>query len=175
MDELPTIIAIDANVLVCACQKKGDRREKVWHLLDTLDKKKGRVIIPTPALAEFLVRADQAALGVLDALQKKSSIAIASFDLAAAHENALLDAAAIGRKDKRDGSEEHWQKVKIDRQIVAIAKSTGAKLIVSDDAGVRANATRVGIRAMQIDDMPIPDHARQRKLPIKEPKQLRKK
>ncbi len=175
MDELPTIVAIDANVLVCACQKKGDRREKVWHLLDSLDKKKGKIAIPTPAIAEFLVRADQAALGILDALQKKASITIASFDLAAAHENALLDAAAIGRQDKKDGSDEHWQKVKIDRQIVAIAKANGAKLIVSDDAGVRANATRAGIRSLKIDELPIPDHARQRKLPIKEPKQSRKK
>ncbi|WP_140726570.1 PIN domain-containing protein [Pseudomonas sp. Hp2] len=175
MDDLPAIVAIDANVLVCACQKKGDRREKVWHLLESIDKKKGKVTIPTPAIAEFLVHADQAALAVLDALQKKASISIANFDLGAAHENAQLDAAAIGRKDKRDGSEQPWQKVKIDRQIVAIAKANGAKLIVSDDAGVRANATRVGIRAMQIDDLPIPDHARQRKLPIKEPKQPRKK
>lgn len=175
MDDLPTIVAIDSNVLVCACQKKGDRKERVWHLLDTLDKKKGKIVLPTPVIAEFLVRADQAALEILEILQKKSSIVIASFDLASAHDNALLDAAALGRQDKKDGSEEHWQKVKIDRQVVAVAKANGAKLIISDDAGVRANATRAGIRSLKIDELPFPDRARQQKLPIKEPKQARKK
>jgi len=175
MNDLPTIVAIDANVLVCTCLKKGDRKEKIWHLLDTLDKRKGKIVVPTPAIAEFLVRADQAALEILDILQKKASVVIAGFDLASAYENALLDAAAIGRQDKRDGSEEHWQKVKIDRQIVAVAKTNGSKLIVSDDAGVRANATRAGIRSLRIDDLVLPDSARQHKLPIKEPKQGRKK
>lgn len=175
MDDLPVVVAVDANVLVCSCENDGERKEKVLNLLAQIDKRKGRLIIPTPAIAEFLVNAEQAGLGVLDALQKKSSVYVANFDLSAAHECALMDAAALGRKDKRDGMDQAWQKVKFDRQIVAIAKANGAKLIVSDDAGVRANAVRVGIRAMSIDELPIPDHARQVKLPIKEPKQPTKK
>lgn len=166
MGELPRIVAIDANVLICNGSGSGDRKEKIEHLLSRIDKAKGKVIIPTPAIAEYLVRADKAGLAVLDALQKRSSVVVATFDLAAAYETALIDAAAIGRDDKRDGSEQAWQKIKVDRQIVAIAKSQGAKLIVSDDEGVRDTAARVGISAVNIDALPLPDHARQTKLPI---------
>lgn len=56
-------------------------------------------------------------------------------------------------------------------QIVAIAKTYGAKLIISDDGGVRSVAARVGITAMQVDDLDLPDHARQTKLKMVEPKQ----
>jgi predicted nucleic acid-binding protein len=171
MEGIPGVIAVDANALICACEKDGDRREKVMHLVSMVDKAKGRVIIPTPAVAEFLVNADTAGIEVLETLQKRSAVYVASFDLAAAYENSLIDAAAIGRGNKRDGSSEPWQKIKIDRQMVAIAKTHGAKLIISDDEGVRATASRVGIRAIKIDELPLPDHARQAKLPIKEPKQ----
>lgn len=169
MGDLPRIIAVDANVLVCNAGGSGDRKAKIEHLLARIDKEKGKVIVPTPAIAEYLVRADRAGLAVLDALQKRSSVVVATFDLTAAYETALIDAAAIGREDKRDGSEQAWQKIKIDRQIVAIAKSQGAKLIVSDDEGVRDTAARVGINAVSIDGLPLPDHARQTTLPIAEP------
>jgi predicted nucleic acid-binding protein len=171
MDSLPKIIAIDANVLVCLCEKSGDRKEKIDHLIAQLDKSKGKVVIPTPSIAEFLVHADQAGLGILEALQKRSSVFIASFDLAAAYENSQMDAAALGRKDKRDGSKEAWQKIKVDRQIVAIAKTQGAKFIVSDDDGVRASAARTGIKAKKIDELPLPDSAIQTKLPMEDPEQ----
>lgn len=166
MDVVPTIVAVDMNVLACFCETSGERKEKVVHLLSRIDKAKGRVIIPTPAIAEFLVYADQAGLSVLDSLQGSASAYVASFDLAAAYENSLIDAAAIGRGDKRDGSALPWQKIKVDRQVVAIAKTHGAKLIVSDDDGLCAVATRVGIRSVKIDDLPLPDGSRQVSLPI---------
>lgn len=166
MDDVPAVVAVDTNVLACFCETSGDRKDKVTHLLSRIDKAKGRVIIPTPAIAEFLVHADQAGLSVLDALQNSASAYVANFDLAAAYENSLMDAAAIGRGDKRDGSLSPWQKIKIDRQVVAIAKTQGAKLIVSDDDGVCAAALRVGIRSTKIDDLPLPDSSRQAKLPI---------
>jgi hypothetical protein len=169
MDALPKIIAIDANFLICNGESSGDRKDKVGHLLVCVDKAKGKVIIPTPAIAEYLVNADRAGLAVLESLQKRSSVVVANFDLPAAYETSLIDAAAIGRKDKRDGSDQAWQKIKVDRQIVAIAKSQGAKLIVSDDGGVRDTAARVGISAVCIDDLTLPEHARQAKLPIPEP------
>jgi predicted nucleic acid-binding protein len=81
MDSLPKIIAIDANVLVCLCEESGDRKEKIDHLIAQLDKSKGRVVIPTPSIAEFLVHADQAGLGMLEAVQRRSSVFVASFDL----------------------------------------------------------------------------------------------
>lgn len=169
MEDVPNVVVIDANVLVCICEQGGDRKEKLEHLFAKIDKAKGRVVIPTPAVAEFLVNADQAGLAILESLQRRASIYIAAFDLAAAFEASQIDAAAIGRNDKRDGSSAAWQKIKIDRQIVAIGKTHGAKLIISDDAGVQATAARLGIRGISIGDIPLPDHARQGKLPIEAP------
>lgn len=166
MDESPLIVALDCNVLICLCGKNAELLVKVNHLLDTITKAKGKVIIPTPAIAEFLVHADRASLALIDQLQRQAAVRVADFDLASAYEHSLIDGSARSRGDKRDGVNEPWQKVKFDRQIVAIAKTNGAKLIVSDDASVRANAARVGIRSTSVDDLPIPDSARQHLLPI---------
>lgn len=165
-DATPRIVGVDANFLIFNRESTGDRRERIDHFLSRIDKAKGKVIIPTPAIAEYLVLADKAGLALLEALQKRASVVVASFDIAAAYEASQFDAAALGRRDKRDGSEEPWQRIKIDRQIVAIAKTHGAKLIVSDDSGVRDAAARAGIPSSSVDELPLPDHARQKKLPI---------
>lgn len=166
MKDLPKIVGIDANVLVTAIGPDSDRKKQVLHLLDRLDKLKGKVIIPTPALAEYLVHADQAGLATVNALQKRASIKIADFDTAAAFETSQMDGAALARGNKRDGADQPWQKVKFDRQIVAVAKVHGAKLIISDDDGVRKVAARQGISTMNVDELAFPDSERQAPLPI---------
>jgi hypothetical protein len=159
--DIPGMVAIDCNALIALCSPESDRRTKLEHVLQQLDKAKGKLLIPIPAVAEFLVHADQASLAVHDALLRKSAIRVGNFDLRAAHENALMDGAALGRGNKKDEVDAPWQKIKIDRQIVAIARAEGARLIISDDAGVRAAALRVGMSAMSVDEIPLPDSARQ--------------
>jgi hypothetical protein len=159
--DIPSMVAIDCNALISLCGSHSDSKVRLEWLLSKLDKTKGKLLLPMPAVAEFLTGADQASLEVHHALTKKASVVLGSFDLAAAHENALMEAAALGRRDKRDSSVEPWQKVKIDRQIVAISRSQGAKLIVSNDAGVRAAALRVGLAAVHVDELDFPDAARQ--------------
>lgn len=58
---------------------------------------------------------------------------MAPFDRAAAFECAQLDRAALGTNDKKDGLSTSWQKIKIDRQIVATGKAHGASLVISGD------------------------------------------
>ena len=83
----------------------------------------------------------------------------------AAFECALLDRAAIGSGDKKDGLDQPWQKIKIDRQIVAIGKVRGATLVISDDRGIRNNALRVGMRALTIAELPQSPASAQGTLP----------
>ncbi len=83
----------------------------------------------------------------------------------------VADGVAVMRgKDngagKKDGVQAQWQKIKIDRQIVAIAKSRGAQLIVSSDDGVRSNALRVGIQALTLQELELPESAKQGKLEL---------
>lgn len=166
MKAVPKIVCIDANVIVAAVGPDNDRRKRITHLIEQLDKQKGKLIIPTPALAEYLVYADQAGLATVNALQRRSSVVFGTFDLPAAFEASQMDAAALGRGNKRDGSNAGWQKVKFDRQIVAVAKVHSAKLIVSDDDGVHKAAARLGIDVTSVDDLPFPDSERQAPLPI---------
>lgn len=177
---LPSKLAVDANFLVALVDPglSPDDRARIDHLLSRVDKAKSQIIIPMPALAEFLVGADQAGIEVMNKLERKAFIDLAPFDRAAAFECAQLDRAAIGGgtlaarqgKDngagKKDGVQAHWQKIKIDRQIVAIAKARGAQLIVSRDDGVRSNALRVGIQALTVQELELPESAKQGKLEL---------
>jgi hypothetical protein len=78
-----------------------------------------------------------------------------------------LDRAALGGGDKKDSIDQPWQKIKIDRQIIAIAKANGAKLIISMDTGVQTNAKRVGISTIDIQGLELPESAKQKVLPLK--------
>ena len=55
-------VVFDASVLIDLFNKKlsGDRRSRLDHLVASLAKQRTKVLIPSPALAEFLVRAGKA-------------------------------------------------------------------------------------------------------------------
>ena len=69
-------------------------------------------------------------------------------------EHAKITARAIVTGDKRDGSDKDWKCVKFDRQVVAIAKSRGCSLIITEDSGLSALATIAGIEAMKVLQCP---------------------
>lgn len=166
MENLPVLVAFDCNALVRLTGADCDEKIKLTHLVAMIDKRKGKMIIPTPALAEYLILADLAGLEFVTALDRRAAVQVADFDISAAFEVSQMHAAALGRGDKKDGSTSSWQKVKYDTQIVAIAKANGAKLIISNDDGVRASAARIGLKVMKAEELPFPDAARQHALQI---------
>lgn len=137
-------------------------RERVDGLVAEIAKAKAKIVIPTPALSEALVRAgEKAGAQYLARIRKSKHFRIADFDERAAVEVALMTRSAIDAGDKRDGSTETWAKIKYDRQIVAIAKVNGANVIYTDDENLRKFALRRGLRVVGIADLPIPDEAAQ--------------
>lgn len=161
------IVALDANCLVAwssTSQKDRSDRARLEHLLDTVAATGGKIVIPTPAFAEFLVGVDEAAAAWINTLDRKRSILVAPFDRRCAFECSLLDKAALGKGDKRGGRKEAWQRIKIDRQVVAVARVNQATMIVTNDAGLRATATAAGLTASRIDELPLPDSSRQQSL-----------
>lgn len=154
---------MDANFLVAIVSPKtsDDDRARIEYFFENAEKAKAKIVIPMPAVAEYLVGADIAALETFNKLEKKAFVWVAPFDRAAAFECAQLDRAAIGGGDKKDGAQAPWQKIKIDRQIVATGKACGATLIISGDEGVRNNALRVGMAAKTIQELDLPISARQ--------------
>ncbi|MGH8125054.1 MAG: PIN domain-containing protein [Rhodanobacteraceae bacterium] len=165
--DFPRVITVDANVLIAYVGRShaSDDRRRLAYFFGQVEKSKAKMVIPTPTLAEYLARADRAALESIDRLEHKSFVLIAPFDRASAYECGLMDAAALNRGDKRDGQKNAWQKIKIDRQIVAIGKVHGTQVILSDDDDVSAAAMRVGIRTFKVKDLPLPVSQGELKLP----------
>jgi hypothetical protein len=138
-------------------------RARIDHLIETLEKARTTIIVPTPVLSEVLVRAGpQASQEIVEKLNKLAVFRVESFDARAA-----IEVAAMTRRDldgtgkKRGKATGPWAKIKYDRQIVAIAKVTRATTIYSDDADIRSIAAGKDIQVVGLKDLPLPDEARQ--------------
>jgi hypothetical protein len=117
-------------------------KDRIDYLVQQLDKAKTKIIIPTPALSEALVRAGvPASQQIIDQLQRYSVFSIEPFDTRAAVEVATMSREAIAKGKKKGDSGGTWDKVKYDRQIVAIAKVHGATTIYSDDGDIKTLGT----------------------------------
>lgn len=131
--------------------------ERVGLLVSALIERHARVILPTPAVSEFLVSAGPEAGAYLDNIREQAVFDIRPFDLAAAVEAAAATRAALARGDKRSGATGSWQKVKVDRQIVAVAKVHGAEVLYSDDTDIRVLGKASGIRVVRTKELPLPE------------------
>jgi predicted nucleic acid-binding protein len=147
-------IAIRKDAIPASVDKA---KERVDHLVSELSKKGEQILIPTPALAEMLVHAGNAAGAYLDELQKSTKFKIVPFDIRAAVEVALDIAASIKRGDKRSGAAGTWAKANFDRQIAAIAKGGDAHTLYTDDDDVERHAKRMGLEAKRLHDLPLPE------------------
>ncbi|ROM77860.1 VapC toxin family PIN domain ribonuclease [Pseudomonas brassicacearum] len=125
-------------------------------LIEQVDAEGGTVLIPTPALAEYLVGIDRLFhQSHLDVINGFSCFEIVSFDQIAAVECArmvddnelkVLDPAATKAK------------LRFDRQIIAIALATNADEIWTHDAGLYSKARQCGLLAKSLGDIdPSPE------------------
>lgn len=128
-------------------------RERIDHLLQELQKNRTKIIIPTPTLAEILVRAGRAAPQWLATFNTNAAFRICDFDQRAAIQVALM---AQEPGDRVRTPQDTYAKIKYDRQIAAIAKVQGASVVYSDDANVRNYARRLGMIAVALADLPLP-------------------
>lgn len=131
-------------------------QERLEQLITDLDAEDERVIIPTPVLTELLILAGKEGPQYLEKIQASKTLLVRGFDERAAVELAAMELADRGKHGKKGGVEAPYQKVKFDRQIVAIAKVNGAHTIYSDDDGVRKFASRIGLKVISTWDLPIP-------------------
>jgi len=141
-------------------------KDRITFLVSELEKRKEKIIVPTPALSELLVRAGEAGPGYLDILNRHAAFKIVDFDQRAAVEVAAATREAIAAGDKRGGSDSPWAKVKFDRQIVAIAKVEGASAIYSDDGDIARFAKGSGLAVIRVCDLPLPPEDAQQSLPL---------
>lgn len=128
-------------------------KERIQFLISSLDASNTIIGVPTPALAEIMVRAGTAGPEYLKQL-RRANFVLLPFDTKAAIEAAHLIFAI--KKQTSGQKLETWAKVKFDIQIIAIAKAEAAHIIYSDDKGIEANGKRLGITVIRICDLPLP-------------------
>ena len=158
-------VLFDASVLIDLFNQRltGDRRARLDHLVASLQRLRTSVLVPTPALTEFLIRAGRAREAYLQAFDRHPLFRIEAFDQRAALECALqLDEAWTRGQQAKVGH----TKFKFDWQIVAIAASRNATAIYSDDADISKAAARVGIPVHATASLPLPGSALQSGLPF---------
>ncbi len=136
-------------------------KEKIAYLIDTLEKAKIKILIPTPALSEVLALALDRASDYLAVMHATYNFEIAAFDEMAAVEAAVSTAAAKQRGNKRGDAGGTWAKVKFDRQIIAIAKVRGVDKIYSNDEDIVKFAKIEKIDVLGVWDLPDPPPAQE--------------
>lgn len=130
--------------------------ERMALLLLTLQRRNEKIVIPTPALCEFLVFAEDAAPKYVAQFAKSKNFKIADFGRRAAIEAATRLRADIEEGDKRGGSPDNWQKVKFDRQIAAITIAEGDNTIYTSDGSLQNLARKHGLQTVDFYELPIP-------------------
>jgi len=131
-------------------------KERIEQLITDLDEDGERVIIPTPVLSEFLILAGKEGQLYLEKILAARTLLLKPFDERAAVELAAIELSDRSKIGKKAGSDAPYQKVKFDRQIVAVAKVNGAHTIYSDDEDVRKFAIKDGLKVVSTWELAIP-------------------
>lgn len=131
-----------------------NHRHRIDALLDEFSAKRGKIIIPTPSLSEALTFTDRPQ-EYFDLLESYACIEVVPFDQRAALELSLITRQAIGAGNKKSGVDADWQQVKLDRQIVAIAKVSNATVLYTDDSNQAAFARLAGLDVCHTWDLPL--------------------
>jgi len=137
-------------------------KERIDGLVEQLARDKTKIVIPTPVLAEVLVRSTpEARAEYVERFRRSAAFRIEPFDERAAIEVAAMERKAHDAGDKKGGSEQTWAKVKYDRQIVGTAKVMGAPVIYTDDGNLAKCAFANGLRTIGLGSVEIPSASAQ--------------
>lgn len=134
------------------------KKERLKYFFDECDRQRHEVLIPTPVLAELLMGVEEAAHEqILARLNGQKSIQVVPFDQIAAIECAII----FPEQKRLFGNEENKRKLKFDSQILAVCSSRDVSVLLTNDEGQAKKAAERGIKTMGIEELPIPDDARQ--------------
>jgi len=166
-------VLLDTNALIYLLDPRTpkDIQARLVGLVQEVESARGEIILPAQVIAEYLTKAGGAGEKLLDTFLRSKWVVVAPFDHVAAVECAAINARAIYSGNKRAplGRSTAWQKVKVDRQIVAIAKVRRAR-IIADDQDIIDLANDANLAVQRVASLPIPEGARQLLLEPLEPR-----
>ena len=163
------ILAVDSSALILLINPAAnppddpETKQSVTHARERVElflaglSAADTLIIPTPVLAEVLVGAAEGGPGLLEAIGGMARVKVRPFGERAAVETAMMTREAVASGDKRGGSQAPWQKVKVDRQVVAVARAENATRIYADDHNLVEFARRLGMDVISTWDLPAPE------------------
>lgn len=132
-------------------QEITDIKRRVEALIDYVETNEGKIIIPTPVLAEYLVGIDkQNHQTHLNLIQCQSCFEIAPFDVIAAIECAQMPSL---KELKAMMSTDTANKVRFDRQIISIAIALNADEVWTHDKGVFNRCKELGMVVKSLADI----------------------
>lgn len=141
-------------------------KERVQALFLALEEQKTKIVIPTPALSEVMVRSGvEAGQSYIAIMAKKRVFRIAPFDEKSAIELPIMYGLHRRGEALKQANEGTYAKIKYDRQIVAIAFTEGCSTIYTDDENQAKFAMKQGMAVIGLADCPIPTDAAQ--IPLK--------
>lgn len=129
-------------------------KERIDFLVSTLSKSTERVLVPTPVLAEYLVRGGEDKNERLAIFTSSKAYQVVPFDTRAAVECSLIEDGDSSAKVLAE--EASKTKVKFDRQVISIAKSTGSHTIYTGDMRLANVAKRNGLSVVMTWELPLP-------------------
>ena len=136
--------------------KKPERaRERLDHLIETLDSEGVKLLVPTPALSEVLVKAGNGGPALIEELNTQAVFKIADFDQRAAIESAQIN-LKLKQSGKQSSSSGSKVKTKFDVQIIAIAKVNDCNIVYSQDSDLKVLGDIANIKVLRVEDLPTP-------------------
>jgi hypothetical protein len=134
-------------------------QDRIDYLVQTMSRRKDKIILPTPGLAEFMLLAADRWTDYLTIIRRMAVFEIAGFDDPEAVE--LVEHwIRKGGKRLKANKPETWAKLKYDRQIVAIAVTRRVERIYSTDKKDMSKfAKRLGKEFFGLADLPLPPPA----------------
>lgn len=132
-------------------------KDRIKLLIAKLEEQRATILVPTPALAEFLFVVDESGAHYLRVLNTYAVFDVKEFDVKAAIECAESQRKAFAVGDKKSGAKGGYQKSKVDRQVISVAKAWNAEAIYTTDRDVVNMAKSIGgIVGVPIWDLELP-------------------
>jgi len=146
-------------------EEEFDAADRVRFLIENLEHDKAKIIIPTPVLGEVLVHSGKDTDKFLETIRRSNRFDVAAFDQISAIESAELH-RRFGTTPANLRGNSTRQIIKIDRQIVAIAKVKGATTLYCDDETMAKFAETIGIKVIKLQELPARPLPPQRELDL---------
>lgn len=139
-------------------------QDRIDFLVQRISEQKDKIILPAPALAEFMLLSADRWIDYLTIIRRRSVFEIVGFDEPEAVELVEHCLKSGDGKRLKSGTPETWAKLKYDRQIAAIAATRRVECIYSTDADLHKFAGQLNIKSCNLIDLPLPPTT-QRRLP----------